>query len=187
MLWNRLDPLVKFFSGRNVHLRFLPFYKDHYRKTGRFKNTKYYILQLFICISLVWSGLLTLAVFPFVIICLAIYCLQVILICIRNRLPDFSPKYPLLPINLGTTTFMKVNKNKNDDLPHFFMIIHINLGVKNIIMVLELYMQCNASLLIKHSAKVVEQKDVYGACLCSSLVSFTRPWEWWWSESDNEI
>ena len=119
MLWNRLDPLVKFFSGRNVHLRFLPFYKDHYRKTGRFKNTKYYILQLFICISLVWSGLLTLAVFPFVIICLAIYCLQVILICIRNRLPDFSPKYPLLPINLGTPTFMKVNKNKNEQLSMF--------------------------------------------------------------------
>ena len=136
MLWNRLDPLVKFFSGRNVHLRFLPFYKDHYRKTGRFKNTKYYFLQLFICISLVWSGLLTLAVFPIVIICLVIYCLQVILICIRNRLPDFSPKYPLLPINLGTPTFMKVNKNKNDRLSMiFFSHSWLNLGDKNIILV----------------------------------------------------
>ena len=154
--------------------------------------------MLFICISLVCAGLLTLTVFPFVIICLVIYCLQVILICIRNRLPDFSPKYPLLPINLGTPTFIKVNKNINYRLSMFFFIHScFNIvGDKNISNDIHTYnMQCKSpyKILGKHFlSKQVKVKNKM--CLVRwlfvfllGILHFTRPWEWWWSESDNEI
>ena len=97
LVWNRLDPLVKFFPREMSIWGFYLFTKTITVKLyGRFKNTKYYFL--YCCYLWLGPGLLTLTVFPCsVIICLAISCLQLILICIRNRSTNRPLNFILFP------------------------------------------------------------------------------------------